>query len=60
VSLHGLASLATSAATACELVAEGALAILVHLLDSLHAEVTVLRSAARALANIASSARHGA
>ena len=35
VSLHGLASLATSAATACELVAEGALAILVHLLDSL-------------------------
>jgi hypothetical protein len=63
VSLFGLASLATSAATACELVAEGALTILVGLLDPVgpppRPELRVLRSAARALANIACSARHG-
>ena len=63
ISLEGLASLATSAATACELVAEGALTILVGLLDPFgpppRPELRVLRSAARALANIACSARKG-
>lgn len=63
LSLFGLASLATSAAAACELVAEGALSILVGLLDPFglppRPDVRVLRSAARALANIACSARHG-
>jgi hypothetical protein len=47
----------------CELVAEGALGILVGLMDDrgggFAATGTLLRSAARALANISASARHG-
>jgi hypothetical protein len=63
LSLHGLASLAISAANACQLVAEGALPILVGLLDPdgppPRPSLSVLRSSTRALANIACSSRHG-
>ena len=63
LALHGLASLATSAEPACKLVAEGALSILVGLLDPdgppPRPSLPVLRSAARALANISCAARPG-